>query len=199
MARNPLRLLSSFTTEQHDHMSTAQAATVDVTPADLVRLVRAGLLVRVHRGVYRMAGAAETQEGKAMAAVLAAGEGAALSHSWAAWLHGLDRVTLTDEPEVIRVGLVLPRIPEVAGHATRELERCDVTTIRGIPVTTGARTVIDLADARLTEAETMAVTDDLICSRAPSTCLRRCTTSSCATVAVVSASPTRCGRDRATW
>ena len=54
----------------------------------------------------------------------------------------------------------------VAGVAeTRELDRCDVTTVRDIPVTSGARTGVDLA-SRLTEDETMAMTDDLLCSRA---------------------------------
>lgn len=166
MARNPLSRLSPLTTEQHSHVTTAQAATVGVSPKDLSRLVRAELIVRVHRRVYALAGAPETVEGQAMAAVLAGGEGAVLSHSWAAWLHGIDRVPRTEEPEILRPGLILPRIPGVAGHATRELERCDVTTIRGIPVTSGARTDIDLADCRLTDAEIMAVTDDLICSKA---------------------------------
>lgn len=166
MARNPLALLSPFATEQHGHVTTRQASTVEVTAKDLRRLLVGGLLVRVHRGVYRVASASESREGQAVAAVLAAGEGAVLSHSWAAWLHDVDRVALADQPEVTKPGRVQLQIPDVTVRATRQLESCDVTTIRGIPVTSGARTIIDLADGHLTEAEIMAITDDLICMRA---------------------------------
>lgn len=75
-----------------------------------------------------------------MAAVLAGGERAVLLHSWAAWLHGIDRVPLARQPQITRPSRVRLRIPGVTVHATRELERCDLTTVRGIPVTSGART-----------------------------------------------------------
>lgn len=166
MARNPLALLSPFTTQQYSHVTTAQAATVDVTPGDLHRLQRMQLILRVHRGVYRMAGVGQTREGQAMAAVLAGGHGAVLSPSWAAWLHGIDRVPLTPKPEIIKPGRVQLRIAGVAVHSSRALERCDVTSVRQIPVTSGARTTIDLGAHRLAESEIMAVTDDLICRKA---------------------------------
>src|SRR4249920_4033435 len=50
-----------------------------------------GLLHRVHRGVYAMGHARLTNEGRWMAAVLACGEGAVLSHQSAAELWGLLR------------------------------------------------------------------------------------------------------------
>lgn len=166
MARNPLARLSPFTTEQYGHVTTVQAATVGVTARNLFRLVGSALLVRVHRGVYRVASVAETREGTALAAVLAAGEGAALSHSWAAWLHGIDRVLLAEEPEVTTPGRARRRIPGVTVRTSRDLPPCDVVTVRGIPATSGARTAIDLADGHLTATEIMAMVDDLICRKA---------------------------------
>lgn len=166
MAPEPVARLSPFTTDQYGHVTTVQAATVDVSPKDLHRLKNRQLLVRAHARVYRMVCVPETREGHAMAAVLAGGEGAVLSHSWAAWLHGIDRVPLTEEPEITKPGRMPPRIPGLAVHSSRELESCDTTTIRGIPVTSGARTNVDLADGRLDHSEIMAVTDDLICRKA---------------------------------
>lgn len=165
MARNPLPQLSRFTAVQHGCATTRQAASAGITAKDLHRLAVRGLLVRVHRGVYRVAGVAETREARAMAAVLAGGDGAVLSRSWAAWLHGIDRVALAPLPEIINPGRVRLRIPGVTVYASRELDRCDVTAVRDIRVTSGARTAVDLA-SKLSEDEVMAVTDDLLCSRA---------------------------------
>ncbi|HVL98472.1 MAG TPA: type IV toxin-antitoxin system AbiEi family antitoxin domain-containing protein [Egibacteraceae bacterium] len=166
MARDPLALLARFTAGQYGHVTVRQAATAGVTRQDLHRLTRRGLLVRAHPRVYRVAFVPVTREGRAMAAVLSAGPKAVLSFSWAAWLHGVDRVPLTREPEVTLPGRLAPELPGVTAHSTRLLERCDITTVRGIPVTSGARTSVDLADDRLRDTEIMALTDDLICRKA---------------------------------
>jgi hypothetical protein len=51
--------------------------------------VRRGRLIRLHRGVYAVGHRRLRREGVWLAAVLAAGRGAALSHRTAAVLHGL--------------------------------------------------------------------------------------------------------------
>lgn len=162
MARNPLVKLQPIARDQHGNVSHTQAATVGVSRDDLHRLVKQRAAVRVHRGVCRLASAPVTFESRAMAAVLAGGEGAVLSHSWAARLWGLTRVPVTERPEIVSPGTNPPRVPGAVVHTSRELDRCDVTTSRGVPVTSGARTAIDLCHDRLDEADTMAVVDDLI-------------------------------------
>jgi hypothetical protein len=96
---------------------------------------------RVHTGVYAVGHLSLTRYGRFMAAVLACGEGAALSHFSAAVLWGL----LTAEGQAIHVtvegnrvcrGVVVHRSP-LQGERVRRL---------GIVVTTPARTIVDLAD-----------------------------------------------------
>jgi len=105
-----------------------------------VRLKR-GQLLQLHRGVYAVGHAQLRREGRWLAAVLAVGPGAALSHRSAAALHGIrDGDGVADVTTTRRVrpsGLVV--------HRTTVLPVRDVTTRRGIPVTTVARTLIDLA------------------------------------------------------
>jgi very-short-patch-repair endonuclease len=109
----------------------------------LANRVRSGHLVVLHRGVYAVGHGRLRREGHWLAAVLGVGPGAVLSHRDAAGLHDLrpanhariDVTTTanrTDEPGV-RV------------HRTRTLDADDITTVSGVPVTTVARTLVDLA------------------------------------------------------
>ena len=93
--------------------------------------VRIGALIREHRGVYRVGHRAPSVEARYMAAVKAGGEGAALTGRAAAYLFGLVKGPTP--------------APEVAVPRRRRLPRADVTVWRGIPVTTVARTIVDLA------------------------------------------------------
>ncbi len=105
--------------------------------------MRSGHLLRLHPGVYAVGHARLRSEGFWLAAVLAVGPGAALSHRDAAGLHGLRPANHT------RVDVSTTRharsSPKLEVHRTRVLAAQDVTTIRGIPVTTVARTLLDLA------------------------------------------------------
>ena len=79
-----------------------------------------------------------------MAATLAAGDGAVLSHRSAAILHGL----LDSATTRIELSCARRRQPSrsLNVHRTRTLAEADVTTVAHIPVTTVARTLLDLAD-----------------------------------------------------
>lgn len=79
-----------------------------------------------------------------MAAVLACGEGAALSHLSAAKLWQIWR-RRTSGPDVIAPSYRRSQ-PGVRVHRCRRLDPRDVTVREGIPVTTVARTLVDLAD-----------------------------------------------------
>ena len=87
-----------------------------------------------------------------MAAVLACGPGAVLSHRTAAAHWDLLRTDQT------RIDVTAPRgrhgAPGIRLHRTRSLDAQDTTRHQGIPITTVARTLLDLAaTARPTELE----------------------------------------------
>ena len=100
---------------------------------------------RVHRGVYSIAPPALlTRRGRYMAAVLACGDGAVLSHRSAADLHEL-RATSRERIDVIVRGSYHERVKGVQTHRSTTLTPHDITTVDGIPCTTVARTLLDLA------------------------------------------------------
>jgi very-short-patch-repair endonuclease len=104
--------------------------------------VKRGWLRRVHRGVY-LVGPLETPFSRAMAAVLAFGDGALLSHHSAAVLWGFRK------PPVVPLHVTARRDVRsrdgVTAHRTRHLDPRDVTRRQGIPTTSPARTILDLA------------------------------------------------------
>jgi hypothetical protein len=100
---------------------------------------------RIHRGVYAIGYPKLTGHGQWMAAVLACGPRAVLSHRSAAGLWGLrpDNRLKSD------VSLPSPsaRIKQaIEVHRSVTLTPDDVTTVEGIPCTTLARTLVDLGD-----------------------------------------------------
>ena len=102
--------------------------------------VRNGRLRRLHRGVYAVGAQPLTSLSRFRAAVLACGEGAALSHRSAAvlWRIGKDYR-----------GPIEVTVPRNRRHRRGiRVYRGDVTVVmhHGIPVTTPAQTIIDLAD-----------------------------------------------------
>jgi very-short-patch-repair endonuclease len=102
---------------------------------------RTGSLHRVHRGVYAVGHLGLGQEAKWLAAVLACGDGAVLSHRsaatlWAIRLGELFRPQVTTEYD--------QRHAAIATHRGR-LADADRTTHRGIPVTSPSRRLAELA------------------------------------------------------
>ena len=119
-----------------------------ISDAEIRSRRRSGLLIEVYRGVYRMGHAAPTLEAHYLAAVLACGEGAVLSGLAAAYLLTLTKGT-PPEPEVTCV-----KRRRVKGVVTRRSVHRPVRAIscRGIPVTSVARTLVDIAAALDKEA-----------------------------------------------
>jgi hypothetical protein len=98
----------------------------------------------LHRGVYGVVGSQLLRiEGHWLAAVLAVGDGAVLSHRSAAALWDLLPAG-TGDPEVA-VARMLKRRAGIRLHCIRSLPKGHVTTRNGIPCTTVARTLADLA------------------------------------------------------
>jgi len=114
-----------------------------MTPRQIDSRVQGGILVPLYPGVYRTAGAATSAEQVLYAACLAAGQDAVASHRGAAWLW---RLRGFDEPftEVSVPAASQPALAGVVVHRTRSLGALDVSRTRRMPVTTPARTLLDL-------------------------------------------------------
>lgn len=171
----PLRKLMGFADRQEGLVSADDARRCGVSPTRLHHLVSTGVLVRVHRGVYRGAAAQPSLTQRALAGCMASGDGAVASDRTAGGLWGI-----TSAPDHVDVtvrgarrqgdGLVVHR---------RTLDKHDVTKRGLIPITTVGRTLVDLAGVlvgdALEEALDVALRDRLVtpervlasCHRAP--------------------------------
>ena len=133
--------------EHHGRLSFQQLQGCGLSAKAILVRERRGQLHRVHRGVYAVGHEAWTLHGHFMAAVLAGGEGAVLSHFAAAALWGFLRWQ-PGAADVIVSGDRGRTQKRLHVHRARELDQRDVTRHHGIPVTTAARTCLDIA-ARL--------------------------------------------------
>jgi Transcriptional regulator, AbiEi antitoxin/Protein of unknown function (DUF559) len=129
---------------QHGVVSSRQLEAAGLTPSGVRRRVQAGRLHRLHRGVYAVGHSGLSDKGRWMAAVLACGPRAAVSHRSAAALWELLRT---------RSGPIDISVPGNGGreghtgirlHRSRTLSTAVVTRRHGIPVTRPARTIDDL-------------------------------------------------------
>lgn len=114
-----------------------------LSPREVSTRVRNGRLHKLHRGVYAVGHSHLPPEGVFMAAVKAA-RPCVLSFYSATALH---RYGEWDErlPEVTVHGRSHRAHPGIRIHRTGHLDRCDVTRVAGIPVTSPARTLLDVA------------------------------------------------------
>ena len=137
------QVIAALAGEQHGVVARTQLLVLGLTERQIDRRVQTRRLHRVHYGVYAVGHRVLTREGRWMAAVLATG--GVLSHATAAaaWelrptSSPLIHVTVAgDGGRERRRGLRV--------HRSTTLTPADTTTHRGIPVTTPARTIIDLA------------------------------------------------------
>lgn len=155
------RRLAELARRQHGLVTLAQAREAGVSVESARRRVNAGRWTRVTAGVFALAGTADTWRRRTLAALLAAGPGAVASHSTAAVLFGLPPFRFQ------RVEITVPRgrshRSQIAiVHVTTDLDRRDVATKDGIPVTRPARTLIDLAGVTSKSVLEEAVDDALI-------------------------------------
>ena len=98
----------------------------------------------MHRGVYAVGHRRLTTWGRFMAAVLACGPGAVLSHRSAARLWNLKTDGAKIEVTTVSSGRTRQR-GSVLVHETSDLPKQDRAVLDGIPVTSLARTLVDLA------------------------------------------------------
>jgi hypothetical protein len=139
----PELALSELAGGQWGVVAAWQLRAAGLTRAAISRRVVAGRLHPLHRGVYAVGHAHLGAEGRRLAAVLACGPGAVLSHKSAAAHWNL----LATAAARIDVTAARGRRAHegIRLHRSRSLDAQDTTTHRGIPTTTIARTLLDLA------------------------------------------------------
>jgi len=135
-------VLSALVGRQHGVVARRQLRQVGLTSSMIDRWIEGRRLVPLHRGVYAVGHRRLRREGFWLAAVLAAGRGAVLSHREAAALHGLRPAERTSVDVTVAAQR---RVVGVQIHRVERLGAEDATTVDGIPVTTVARTLVDLA------------------------------------------------------
>lgn len=122
-----------------------QLRVIGLSAAAIDRRIDAGRLLPLHRGVYAVGHQQVGKVGRRWAAVLACGPGAALSHESAAAVWDLAPV---GGGLHVTVGLGGRSAPHgIRLHRSRVGSPGDVTMVEGLPITTPARTLTDLAAA----------------------------------------------------
>jgi very-short-patch-repair endonuclease len=142
--RHQSRSVRAIAGEQEGIVARGQLLAAGMSDSALARALRSGRLHRVHVGVYATVWPELlTEEGHLVAALLAAGEGAILSHGTAAWRWRI----IPAPPAVIQLAVPYARTA-LAGatlHERRRLRPEDVTRNGRFPTTTVPRTLLDLA------------------------------------------------------
>lgn len=141
------RSIAELARTQYGVVAREQLARLGLPASTIDRRVADGRLHVIHRGVYAVGHVVLTARGRWMAGVLAGGPGAVLSHASAAalWELRASNAVIVDI-SVHRTGRGRRR--GLRMHRPRTLRQNEKTIKDGIPVTTPARTILDLA-ARL--------------------------------------------------
>jgi len=138
--------ISALAAHQHAVVALAQLKRLGLTTGAAGRRAAAGRLHRVHHGVYSLVDPVLlTRNGRFMAAVLACGDGAVLSHRAAAALHNLGLV-IRARIDVTAPGSRGRGRSGIRVHSAATLAPRDLTVIDNIPVTALARTLLDVAE-----------------------------------------------------
>ena len=137
--------IAALASAQHGVVARSQLLTLGLSADRINHRLMTGRLQALHRGVYAVGHRVLTVEGRWMAAVLAGGDDAVLSHGSAAAAWDL---------RPVGTGAIHLTVPGDAGrrrragirvHRCGTLEASDTTTHHEIPITAPARTLIDLA------------------------------------------------------
>ncbi len=137
--------IAQLAAKQHGVVSFGQLRSAGLSVGAINARVRAGRLHRLHRGVFAVGHTNLSHDGRCMAALLSLGSGTALSHVTAAarWAvrpsaSASIHVTVpTEGGRLKRLGIVI--------HRSTTLRPEDVVDLDGLPVTSVARTLLDLA------------------------------------------------------
>jgi Transcriptional regulator, AbiEi antitoxin/Protein of unknown function (DUF559) len=137
--------IAALADRQHGVVALQQLRALGLSARAVQHRAARGRLHRIHRGVYAVGRSKLTVRGHWMAAVLACGPRAALSHRSGAGVAGLLQANGRRADVSLPSPSVRPR-PGIEVHSSVTLTAADITTVDGIPCTTVARTLVDLGD-----------------------------------------------------
>lgn len=137
------RRLARLAARQHGVVTRDQLRAIGFEAGMIKRRVASGRLHRLYRGVYAVGHTIVSRDGRFLAAVMACGNGAVLSHRSAAALWAIRPAGAA------RFDVTVPRTSGVRSTAAivvhRPRRRPETTKRHGIPVTTPGQTLADLA------------------------------------------------------
>jgi len=133
-------LLARLATRQEGVASRRQLAAIGFTRNEIDNRILRRRLIAVHQGVYAVGHEALSDRGRMIAALIAAGPGAALSHRTAAYLWKL----IPSLPPFVDVTLT-DRVPRRRpGLHVHQAQRLDTTIHHQLPTTTPLQTIAQL-------------------------------------------------------
>lgn len=138
----PIHDVIEFARSNGGVITTSEALALGISETTLRRRVSEGVLIRHRLGVLALPGATDDHLLDLHAACRKLG--AVTSHQSAAFVHGLDR------PLHVKPTVSVPRnktkmMVGVTVHQLADLEQEHVLVVDGLPITTPARTIVDLA------------------------------------------------------
>jgi Transcriptional regulator, AbiEi antitoxin len=139
-------VIASLAARQHGVVGRSQLAQLGFGSGAIHHRVAVGRLHRLHSAVYAVGHTRLTDRGRWMAAVLACGSGALLSHQSAGALWGL-RPTSRTSIDVTAPGRTRALSSGISVHRVRHRHPDDWCVRDRIPVTSVARTLLDLAES----------------------------------------------------
>lgn len=136
-------LIGRVAARQHRVISREQLAELGLGRGAIAHRIERGLLHPLHRGVYLWGAPASSLLGRAQAAVLACGVDAVMSHDAAGALWGIrpPPAGLLD----VTIACRRVRIEGLRTHEAGAVVAAEVRAIEGVPVTSPARTLLDVA------------------------------------------------------
>lgn len=157
------RLIGDLAARQYGIVARKQLLAMGIGAGAIETRLRRHYLHPLHRGVYAVGHLALPPLAREMAAVLACGQGAAVSHRSAALVWHL--LPASDRPDIdVTVLTGKGRRAGLQIHKSRRLSPQDVRHLRGLPVTAPWRTLVDLADTG-TDRELERATHEAITRR----------------------------------
>jgi very-short-patch-repair endonuclease/predicted transcriptional regulator of viral defense system len=138
-------VIAELAARQHGVVSLTQLKALGMTASGVRKRAANGRLHRIHRGVYAVGHARLTKQGRWLADVMAYGPRALLSHRSGAGLWNV-RADNRARTDVSVPGPSARSRPGIEVHRSMTLTPADATIVDGIPCTTLARTLLDLAE-----------------------------------------------------
>jgi very-short-patch-repair endonuclease len=138
------RAIAAIAARQHGVVTRGQLLAAGISRQAIQHRLSQRRLHPLHRGVYLVGHPVSPPLASEMAAVLACGEGSVISHETAAAIHGF-RSSGEGPIDVTVLSRSRRPRPGIRTHTTGTFEPGDVRRHHGIPITSPARTFLDLA------------------------------------------------------